>query len=154
MIVEGKIYPYKRTVNRLFKTASEVLGEDFSNVNVSINFVGESEIKDLNNKFRQIDKVTDVLSFPNLEKEACQKLVDFDHEKDDQNMLFVGDIVICKEKAKSQAKEYGHSNKREICFLALHGLLHLLGFDHIEKNDEILMQKTAEEILSKFGVKR
>ena len=94
-----------------------------------------------------------MLSFPNLNKMATQKLAEFQNEVYD-GQLFLGDIVICKKVASVQAKEYGHSMKREICFLALHGLLHLLGYDHIEMDDEKLMQKTAEEILNKFGVLR
>lgn len=155
MLVEGKMFPYKRIITKLFETAGKILGEDFSAVNVSVNFVSEDEIKRLNSEFRKIDKVTDVLSFPNLNKNPNQKLSDFENEKNlDDGILFLGDIAICLKKAKSQAKEYGHSKKREVCFLALHGLLHLLGYDHIEKEDEKIMNETAEKILSQFGVSR
>ena len=153
MIIEGKMGLFRKKIERLYDNAAEVLGEDFSDVCVSVNFVSEEEIKNLNAKFRQTDKVTDVLSFPSLNKTAKQKLQEFDAEKID-GQLFLGDIVICKKRAKQQAKEYGHTAKREICFLALHGLLHLLGYDHIEKTDEKLMQKTAEKILTKFGATR
>lgn len=153
MIVEGKIFPYKRKIKKLFALAGDVLGESFDFVSVSLNFVGEDEIKELNKKFREIDKATDVLSFPNLDKKSNQKLSEFKSERVD-GVLFLGDIVICRQIAKNQAKEYGHSEKREVCFLALHGLLHLLGFDHIEKDDEKLMMETSEKILQKFGAKR
>ncbi len=155
MLVEGKVFPYKRKFEKLFETAGRILGEDFSKVNVSVNFVSEGEIKDLNNKFRQIDKVTDVLSFPNLEKSYFQKLTEFDGERNpDDGILFLGDIVICKKVAKKQAKDYGHGAKREICFLALHGLLHLLGFDHIKEEEERLMKAASEDTLQAFGVSR
>lgn len=155
MLVEGKVFPYKRKFEKLFETAGRILGEDFSKVNVSVNFVSEGEIKDLNNKFRQIDKVTDVLSFPNLEKLYFQRLSEFDAERNpDDGMLFLGDIVICKNVAKKQAKDFGHSAKREICFLALHGLLHLLGFDHIKEEEERLMKAASEDTLQAFGVSR
>lgn len=155
MLVEGKVFPYKRKFEKLFETAGRILGEDFSKVNVSVNFVSEEEIKDLNNKFRQIDKVTDVLSFPNLEKSYFQRLSEFDAERNpDDGMLFLGDIVICKNVAKKQAKDFGHSAKREICFLALHGLLHLLGFDHIKEEEERLMKAASEDTLQAFGVSR
>ncbi len=153
MIIEGKISPYKHKLTKLFEITEEILEEDFSNVNVSLNFVSEDEIRELNNNFREIDKVTDVLSFPFLEKKTTEKLINFSKEKVD-GILFLGDIVICKNKAVSQAKEYGHSLEREICFLALHGLLHLLGYDHIEKSDELVMQEKAKQILDKFGVVR
>lgn len=153
MIVDGKLFPYKRKIEKLFKLAGDILNENFENVEVFVNFVSEDEIKDLNLKHRKIDKVTDVLSFPNLDKKPNQKLSEFSGEIIDER-LFLGDIIICKAQAKRQAKEYGHSLKREICFLALHGLLHLLGYDHIEKSDEKIMSAKANEILTKFGVER
>lgn len=152
MIIDGKIFPYKNKISKLFNVAQEVLKEDFSKVNVSINFIDEEEIKSLNKKFRNVNRVTDVLSFPNLDKKPTQSLKEFD--LDEEGVLFLGDIVICKKVAYNQAKEYGHSKKREVCFLALHGLLHLLGYDHIEPEDEKLMMKTANSILNKFGVER
>lgn len=155
MLVDGKIFPYKKTIEKLYEKAGEVLGEDFSKVNISLNFVSGEEIKSLNNQFRQIDRQTDVLSFPNLNKTTKQSLVEFDAERNfDDGLLFLGDVVICKKVAYAQAKEYGHSKKREICFLALHGLLHLLGYDHIEKDDEVEMQAMADKILKEFGVNR
>ena len=155
MTIDGQISPYKQKITNLFKVAESVLGEDFSNANVSINFVDENEIQRLNKTFRNIDRKTDVLSFPNLDKKPYQKLKEFDSEKNiDDGQLFLGDIVICKPVAKAQAKEFGHSETREICYLALHSLLHLLGYDHIEKADEEIMNGLASEIMSKFGVER
>lgn len=111
---------------------------------VDIKFISNIEIKKLNRKFRKVDKETDVLSFP---------IIDFNSDIiATHNML--GDIVICKNVAKSQAKKYGHSVYREVCFLALHGFLHLLGYDHIEKVDEEKMMAKANEILNKYKVKR
>lgn len=153
MIIEGKLFPYKKKISALFALAGETLQENFDNVVVSVNFVSGTEIQRLNSEFRKVDKVTDVLSFPNLQKNAVQKLTEFESDVVD-GQLFLGDIVICKNVAKRQAKEYGHAQKREICFLALHGLLHLLGYDHIEKDDEKVMTETAERILNQFGVTR
>ena len=155
MIVDGKIFPYKRKIEKIYETAGKILNEDFSKINVSLNFVDGEEIAKLNREFRNIDKQTDVLSFPNLNKRANQSLDLFDDERNiDDDMLFLGDIVICKKIAYAQAKEYGHSKRREVCFLALHGLLHLLGYDHIEKEDEKLMNETADKILKAVGVER
>lgn len=153
MNIEGKLFPFKKTIKKLFELAGQVLEEDFLNVEVSVSFVKGEEIQALNKKFRECDKVTDVLSFPNLNKTPKQHLKEFADEIN-EGVLFLGDIVICRKKAKMQAREYGHSMKREVCFLALHGLLHLLGYDHIEKEDEKLMQKTAEKTLTQFGVTR
>ena len=114
--------------------------------------MSEKEIKRLNKEHRDIDKITDVLSFPMLEIKPGDNLENF---KDDLfKEIFLGDIAICTNRAKQQAKEYGHSFKREVCFLALHGLLHLLGYDHIKKQDETKMMSLAETILKKSGIRR
>lgn len=153
MKIDGKIGLYKRKIGKIFKIAEEVLGEDFENAYLSVNFVSDEQIKRLNREFRKIDKVTDVLSFPNLQKKAEESLKNFQSDADfDTNMLFLGDVVISKNVAKAQAREFGHSMKREVCFLALHGLLHLLGYDHIEKDDEKIMNKLQDEILLRAGV--
>ena len=155
MQIDGKIGLFKKEIQRIYEKTAMLLGEDFSRVNLSLNFVSEDEISNLNKQFRGIEKKTDVLSFPNLDKKYDQKLSEFEAERNfDDGLLFLGDIVICKKVAYAQAKEYGHSKKREICFLALHGLLHLLGYDHIESDDEKIMNETAEKILSSLGVNR
>lgn len=153
MKIDGKIGLYKRKIGKIFKIAEKVLDEDFENAYLSVNFVSDEQIKRLNSEFRKIDKVTDVLSFPNLQKKAEESLKNFQSDADfDTNMLFLGDVVISKNVAKTQAREFGHSMKREVCFLALHGLLHLLGYDHIEKDDEKIMNKLQDEILLRAGV--
>ena len=153
MKIDGKIGLYKRKIGKIFKIAEKVLDEDFENAYLSVNFVSDEQIKRLNREFRKIDKVTDVLSFPNLQKKAGESLKNFQSDADfDTNMLFLGDVVISKNVAKAQAREFGHSMKREVCFLALHGLLHLLGYDHIEKEDEKIMNKLQDEILLRAGV--
>ena len=153
MKIEGKIGLYKRTILKIFKICERVLKEDFKDVYVSINFVSDEEIQKLNREFRNIDKVTDVLSFPNLNKSSNEKLKKFSKLADfDTNLLFLGDIVISKNVAKKQAREYGHSLKREVCFLALHGFLHLLGFDHIKEEDEKVMIKLQNKILNEANL--
>ena len=153
MKIEGKIGLYKRTILKIIKVCENLLKEDFKDVSVSINFVSDEEIQRLNREFRNIDKVTDVLSFPNLNKTPNEKLKKFRKLADfDTNLLFLGDIVISKNVAKKQAREYEHSLKREVCFLALHGLLHLLGFDHIKEEDEKIMIKLQNKILSEVSL--
>lgn len=121
--------------------------EGFSdNVEVSLTIVDNSEIKQLNQKFRNINRETDVLSFP---------LIDFSIEKPDMNeLIYLGDIVISFEKAVSQADEYGHSLERELGFLTAHSMLHLLGYDHIIKEEEAVMFKKQEEILQRLNLCR
>lgn len=146
---------YKNTIDKIFGQALRLTDNDVDDVAVGLCFVDEKQIQDLNSRHRSINKVTDVLSFPFLQMDYKKdKLSDFEAERDPDGMLYLGDIYICKRVAKKQAKEYGHSFKREVCFLALHGLLHLLGYDHIEKDDEAVMQRTANQILQENGVKR
>lgn len=155
MFVDGKIFPYKHKIKKIYEVAGKILGEDFSMVSVSLNFVSGDEIHNLNKTFRETDRETDVLSFPNLNKLYNQKLSQFDSERNfDDKKLFLGDIVICKKIAYAQAKEYGHSKTREVCFLALHGLLHLLGYDHIKSEDEKIMMEQTNKILDAVGVRR
>ncbi len=114
------------------------------NVEVSITFVDDEEIRVLNNKFRKIDKATDVLSFP---------LLDNFEDIDESECVFLGDIVISVDKAIAQAEEFGHSLRREITFLTIHSMLHLLGYDHMEEDEEKEMIGKQKEIfkLSNIG---
>lgn len=113
---------------------------------VSITFCDNEKIRELNKKFRNIDKATDVLSFPL-----------FDNESDDaflpETDLMLGDIVISLEKAKMQAEEFGHSYEREAAFLAVHSMLHLLGYDHeTSEADELDMRKRQRNIMESIGL--
>ncbi len=111
--------------------------EKVSAANFSIVFVDNAKIQDLNKNYRHIDKVTDVISFA---FEDNGKLL---YNK----IRFLGEIYICIPKMISQAKEYQHSEVRELAFLTVHGLLHLLGYDHMTKKEEEIMFKLQEEIL-------
>ena len=116
-------------------------------------FVDEEEIQRLNKEYRQVDKVTDVLSFPNLDGIKGKVLRCKDYPSDvDEGRLFIGSIAICEKKAKEQAEEYGHSYEREINYLTLHGLLHLFGYDHMEEEDKKEMRSAEEAILKKMGL--
>ncbi|MBO4726173.1 MAG: rRNA maturation RNase YbeY, partial [Clostridia bacterium] len=99
-------------------------------------FVSPQQIQELNQKFRQVDKVTDVLSFPDGDINP------------ETNRRFMGDVLICKEVAKRQAEEIGHSLEREITFLKVHGTLHLFGYDHIESEDEVKMFGLQRKIMA------
>lgn len=122
---------------------------------VELLFYDEESIRKLNNDTRGIDKSTDVLSYPNLTeiKPFTEENYPFDFETE-SNSVFLGSIVICDVIAKRQAEEYGHSERRERGYLFLHGLLHLLGYDHIEDEDRLIMRAKEEEILNMLGVTR
>jgi probable rRNA maturation factor len=116
---------------------------------ISLLFVGEEEIRQLNYQYRDKDAVTDVLSFP-LEKDMAAYLSSGPDFLPGENLL-LGDIIICATRAAEQAQEYGHSLEREIFFLFVHGLLHLLGYDHMEKEDEKIMRSLQTAILTDIG---
>lgn len=119
-------------------------------------FVDENEIRELNCKFRSVDKVTDVLSFPTLDNILGKKISaeDFPYDIDEDGALSLGSVAICKQVAKRQAEEYGHSYERELYYLATHGVCHLLGFDHINEADKPQMRQMEEKILEKLGLSR
>ena len=125
----------------------EVLAyEDYDDdYEVSLSFVTNDEIRDINREYRNIDKVTDVLSFPMYDGQEVD--VDF-------GQISLGDIVISSERASEQAKDFGHSLEREICFLVCHSMFHLLGYDHMEENDAIDMHAREEAVLGKLGITR
>ncbi len=117
--------------------------EKLDNVEFNIILVDSETIHDINRTYRNVDRVTDVISFA-LED---NKTIELDHR-------LLGDIYICVERAESQAIEYGHSFLRELSFLAIHGLLHLLGYDHVKAEDEKIMFSKQEDILNEFGIRR
>ena len=137
-------------------TACNHLGIARSSVNVDIHFTSGRAIKRLNALHRGVDKCTDVLSFPNLEINAGELptvekfAIDVNPET---GLLELGTIFICERVARKQARKLGHSLLREVCFLALHGFLHLLGYDHKTDEEEATMIAVQQEIMQKLGVK-
>ena len=123
---------------------------------IECEFVGEEEIRRLNSEMRGIDKVTDVLSFPELENIKGKPIKKAEHpfELDEDGALVVGSLAVCVKRAKEQAEEYGHSYYRELNYLIVHGILHCLGYDHIEEADKAEMRGKEEEILGGMGITR
>lgn len=113
---------------------------------LSVSFVNKEEIQAINRDYRQKDKVTDVISFAFEEDEPIIEGVDMPR--------VLGDIIICAEVAAEQAQAYNHSFERELGFLALHGFLHLLGYDHMTEADEKEMFQRQDDILNKYGLTR
>ena len=121
---------------------------------VSLNFTDNCGIKEQNAAMRGMDKPTDVLSFPLLDLNEDGELELFE-EDFSEGAVLLGDILISTEKALQQATEYGHSQLRELCFLTVHSMLHLLGYDHERsEEEEVLMFQKQEEILSLLGITR
>lgn len=120
----------------VLKRKDYLIGEIY----VSVILSNEEYIKQINSKFRNIDKVTDVLSFPMFEKDEIETV------KEEKEVL--GDIIVCVPKVKEQAKEYGHSELREFSYMLVHGFYHLMGYDHMNDEDKAKMRKKEEKVLT------
>ncbi len=118
--------------------------QNIENSMFNIIIVDEEKIREINKNYRGRDSVTDVISFA-LEDDKTFVTSD---------LRILGDIYICLKRAKDQAIEYGHSFLRELSFLTIHGLLHLLGYDHMKEEDEKIMFELQERILNEYGIKR
>ena len=130
---------YKVDLETLKKVIDIALKEEkVKNAYFNIIFVDNNEIHKINKEYRNIDKETDVISFA----------LEDDDTYPDMGFRMLGDIYISVDRIKSQALDYGHSELREMCFLAVHGLLHLLGYDHMNKKDEEVMFKKQELVLN------
>lgn len=127
-------------------------------VEVNLLLTMNDEIQEMNQNFRQIDRPTDVLSFPMIDYEEAgnfdflEDVMDSFHPESGELML--GDIVISKEKVISQAEEYGHSVEREYAFLIVHSMLHLFGYDHIEEDERMVMEAKQKEIMEQLKILR
>ncbi len=141
--------------SRMLKTANKYSKFDQKKIELSINFVDKQTMRELNKNTRKVDKATDVLSFPNLVLKPMTKIKLKEFKQDispETHRLNLGDIVICEEVAKENAENYGHSYERELCYLVLHGFLHLLGFDHMEEDDKKIMRALEEAVLKKHKI--
>lgn len=128
---------------------------------INLTFTDDNRIREINREFRELDVPTDVLSFPMLEYAAPADFSGLDQERaaaqyfnPETGELLLGDIVISLERAREQAREYGHSLKREISFLVAHSMLHLFGYDHMEEAERICMEEKQEAILESLGITR
>lgn len=139
---------YVDLLNKLLQYAAEKEEVDAS-AELSVTFVTNERIQEINRDYRGKDSPTDVISFA-LEEEGEGEPA-FIH---DEGPRILGDIIISVDKAKEQAEDYGHTLEREMGFLSVHGLLHLLGYDHMTEEDEKIMFTRQEEILNEFGLKR
>ena len=121
-----------------------MMSEDVNNGVVNIIIVDNKKIREINKKYRGIDRETDVISFALEDDDTFIELP----------IRVLGDIYISIDKVKVQASEYGHSEKREICFLVVHGILHLLGYDHMNASDEKVMFSKQDKILDELDIRR
>ena len=130
---------YFLALTKALDVTLEIVGIE-GDYEVSFSVVDEGEIQDLNRDYRGVDAVTDVLSFPLFSREELE------------DGAILGDIVICSQRAREQAKDFGHSYEREIVYLSVHSLLHLLGYDHEEEKDKAEMRALEKEVMKRLGI--
>ena len=153
---EIKIHnPYRKIVDDVIGMTLKELNCPYE-AEVSVTFVDDEGIRELNREYRGLDRSTDVLSFPLNEYEAPG---DFASLSDDAfnpetGELMLGDIVLSVEHIISQAEEYGHTRKRELAFLTCHSVLHLCGYDHMEDGERVIMEELQNQILDNNGYRR
>ncbi len=136
---------YDELVNNVIAKCFEVEKLDKTKLYVSIILTTPSVIRELNCEFREIDKETDVLSFPMFEKEEIREI-------EEEEAL--GDIIISVERVKEQAEEYGHSFERELAYMLVHGFYHLMGEDHMEEEEKKQMRQKEENVLQQLNITR
>ena len=142
---------YKEIVERVLTQCYKEEKMEESQLSVTVTLTTPNYIHEINNKYRNVDKATDVLSFPMFEKEELElkiKNKDFEHED------ILGDIIISIEKVEEQAKEYGHSFERELSYMLVHGFYHLMGYDHIKEEDKKVMRPKEEKVLGLLNITR
>ena len=135
-------------IQRALELAGEVYGVE--NSEVSVTLTNDQRIHELNLQYRGIDRPTDVLSFAFRDSDEPEIFSDADSEQPE----ILGDIIISIDRAKSQAEEFGHSIRREIVFLTVHGILHLLGYDHMEETDRLEMESEQKFMMERLGISR
>lgn len=142
---------YKKVIEKVLSQCfkEEKLGN--SKLYVTVTLTTPKTIQEINKQYRNIDRATDVLSFPMFEKDELDKKI---QTNDFENEDILGDIVVSVDKVKEQAIEYGHSFERELSYMIVHGFYHLMGYDHIEEEDKKIMREKEENILEKLRISR
>lgn len=141
---------YQDIINKVIKECFSNEGIDKLKLYISITLTIPENIQKINKKYRNMDKPTDVLSFPMFEKEEIKEMLMKNYQIED----VLGDIIISIPKVKEQAIEYGHSFERELSYMVVHGFYHIMGYDHIKEEDKKEMRKKEDEILNKLHITR
>lgn len=142
---------YEKIVKKVITQCFKEEKIEHSKLYISIILTTPENIHKINKQYRNVDRETDVLSFPIFEKKELEDKIKnnkFEHED------ILGDVIISVETVKGQAKEYGHSFEREFAYMLVHGFYHLMGYDHIEEKDKAIMRPKEEKVLSQLGIRR
>ena len=142
---------YEEIIKKVIEQCYKEENLENSKLFITITLTNPENIQKINKEYRNIDKPTDVLSFPMFEKkELDKKIADNDFEYED----ILGDIIISIERVKEQAEEYGHNFERELSYMVVHGFYHLMGYDHIKEEDKNIMRPKEEKILKTLNIER
>lgn len=139
---------YEKVINKVLEECFITENMQNSKLYISVTLTNPENIRKLNNEYRGIDKETDVLSFPMFEKSEIENVKLLEYEE------VLGDIIISISRVQEQAEEYGHSFERELAYMLVHGFYHLMGYDHIEGADKVLMRQKEENILNMLEITR
>ena len=142
---------YEETIKKVLEQCFKEEKIENSKLSITITLTNPDNIQKINKEYRNIDKPTDVLSFPMFEKQELEEKIkneDFEHED------ILGDIIISIQKVQEQAKEYEHSFERELSYMVVHGFYHLMGYDHIKEEDKKQMRPKEEKILNDLKIQR
>lgn len=142
---------YKKIIENVLKVCFKEENIKNPNLYITITLTTLEKIQEINKEYRNIDKPTDVLSFPMFEKDEINQVI---NNSENTNEEILGDIIISIEKVSQQAIEYGHSFERELAYMVVHGFYHLMGEDHIEENDKKIMRQKEENILNILNITR
>lgn len=147
---------YEELINKVYLETLRYFGQENDVFEIDLEGVSKDEIKEINLSERGVDKETDVLSFQNIVGLSLPcNVEDYPMDVDyESGKIMLGDILVCIDVMKEQAIEYGHSEEREVAYLALHGILHLLGYDHENEADKQVMRKHEEAILGCLDIVR
>ena len=142
---------YINIIRQVIKKCYEVENLEDSKLYINIILTNPANIKKINREYRNIDKETDVLSFPMFEKKDLELKL---KNKDFEHIDILGDIIISINQVEKQAKEYGHSFERELSYMVVHGFYHLMGYDHMEEEEKKIMRSKEENVLNELEITR
>lgn len=145
---------YKELIERVVNTCFKEENLIYTNLYLNVILTNPENIRKANKEYRNIDKETDVLSFPMFQKQEIEELIEKSKTEEQVVEDVLGDIIISIPRVEEQAKDYGHSFERELAYMIVHGFYHLMGYDHIKEEDKKIMRPKEEYILNKLNITR
>ena len=142
---------YEETIKKVLNQCYKEENLEDSKLVITVTLTTPENIQEINKEYRNVDRATDVLSFPMFERDELEKKI---QDKDFLHEDILGDIIISIEKVKEQAEEYGHSFERELSYMVVHGFYHLMGYDHMNDIEKAEMRKKEDNVLNKLNITR